>query len=443
MKITNCLAILIMLFALLIPEMTMAKKNYPKELSLATGDTCADPIALTRGSFRRTNKSMKNVGFSGAQPDCADANATIKDVWFKATADEIGSLHFIIADSSFKKIAVGYTIYSTCGSVQQCSSIPASPRININAILLPPNRVPNKEWLLQIWTYADQNLTVAVRAVRECGITKATLSEPTCVNDTTFQQSVEIEHFNVPSNQKLFAEYNYEDFSHNNVIVDWTTSPTTINLPNLDASSQIMDLKLAATGECELVEYKLNSPIPDCGGEKNCPKDLLLFERTTLAGIYQASEKITTRNVTTITQPTTFRAGDTITLEMGFSTVAGVSFTAEIASCATATLVEKEELLPIAKLNQSNLPQLNNSLKVYPNPFYTSTTIHYQLVTSSQVNITLVDIAGRTMKTLQNTIQSKGIYQVQLDATDLTTGLYFLKANLGQEVQVEKVYLLK
>jgi len=63
----------------------------------------------------------------------------------------------------------------------------------------------------------------------------------------------------------------------------------------------------------------------------------------------------------------------------------------------------------------------------YPNPFNPVTKIDYSVASASHVNITLFDMTGKQVKTLVNAEQSSGYYTIQLNAGDLSSGIYFYK----------------
>lgn len=74
------------------------------------------------------------------------------------------------------------------------------------------------------------------------------------------------------------------------------------------------------------------------------------------------------------------------------------------------------------------LSELNNKLyDAYPNPANAGSIIKYQLSSNSQVDITLYDLAGRKIRSLINTRQEAGIYQLILKTDDLPIGTYVFK----------------
>lgn len=72
----------------------------------------------------------------------------------------------------------------------------------------------------------------------------------------------------------------------------------------------------------------------------------------------------------------------------------------------------------------------------YPNPFNPSTKISYTIDQSSFVNIMVYDMTGREIKTLCNEYRSAGTYNVNFNATDLSSGIYFytLRVNSAQNI---------
>jgi parallel beta-helix repeat protein len=60
----------------------------------------------------------------------------------------------------------------------------------------------------------------------------------------------------------------------------------------------------------------------------------------------------------------------------------------------------------------------------YPNPFNPTTTIKYDLPSTSDISLIIYDILGRKVKELVNTKQQAGRYEVQFNASNLSSGVY-------------------
>ena len=86
----------------------------------------------------------------------------------------------------------------------------------------------------------------------------------------------------------------------------------------------------------------------------------------------------------------------------------------------------------------------NLQLTTHPNPFKNQATIEYYLPESSVVNLQLVDLFGRKVKTLTtNAEQHKGWYQLQLEANDLPLGTYYLVLNSNGVMQTKPLVLVR
>jgi len=86
----------------------------------------------------------------------------------------------------------------------------------------------------------------------------------------------------------------------------------------------------------------------------------------------------------------------------------------------------------------------------YPNPFNPTTTIKYSIATvetrrgvSPQVSLKIYDILGREVSTLVNKEQKPGNYEVNFNASKLTSGLYFYKIATNGFTETKKMILLR
>jgi len=79
----------------------------------------------------------------------------------------------------------------------------------------------------------------------------------------------------------------------------------------------------------------------------------------------------------------------------------------------------------------------------YPNPFNPSTTITYNLAGDVNVNLKIYDLMGQEVAQLVNEKQTSGIHQVQFDAGNLASGMYFYRLTAGDFISVKKMTLIK
>ncbi|MDD2891154.1 MAG: T9SS type A sorting domain-containing protein [bacterium] len=91
----------------------------------------------------------------------------------------------------------------------------------------------------------------------------------------------------------------------------------------------------------------------------------------------------------------------------------------------------------------SNIKNQNPKLEVGKNPFIKSTLISCQIPAKSKVSLKLYDLSGRCVKTLVNGEKEEGNYNINLNAKDLKTGIYFIKLSAGKYKETKKLILMK
>jgi hypothetical protein len=79
----------------------------------------------------------------------------------------------------------------------------------------------------------------------------------------------------------------------------------------------------------------------------------------------------------------------------------------------------------------------------YPNPFNPTTTIAYQLPTSSRVRLDVYDVLGRVVESRDLGLLSAGEGQIEFDGSDLASGVYFYRLSSETAAKTRKMILLK
>lgn len=79
----------------------------------------------------------------------------------------------------------------------------------------------------------------------------------------------------------------------------------------------------------------------------------------------------------------------------------------------------------------------------YPNPFNPSTVINYQLPTSSNVKISIYNALGKEVNILVNEQKNAGNYNVEWNAENYPSGVYFYRLDAGSFVSNKKMILIK
>ena len=79
----------------------------------------------------------------------------------------------------------------------------------------------------------------------------------------------------------------------------------------------------------------------------------------------------------------------------------------------------------------------------YPNPFNPNTKINFTIPKTEAVFLNVYDILGRQVKSLVNETLTQGEYQVDFDAKNLSSGMYYYSLRAGDFVSVKKMVLVK
>ena len=94
-----------------------------------------------------------------------------------------------------------------------------------------------------------------------------------------------------------------------------------------------------------------------------------------------------------------------------------------------------------ADVNRS--PEEFHLSEPYPNPFNPAVNINFIQQKANTVNIAVFDVKGRELTVLFDGLMVKGKSGFTWNAAIYPTGIYFIKARSGNQVQVKKVQLLK
>ena len=76
----------------------------------------------------------------------------------------------------------------------------------------------------------------------------------------------------------------------------------------------------------------------------------------------------------------------------------------------------------------------------YPNPFNPATKIKYEIEKNSFVNIKVYDILGKEIENLVNEKQNAGTYKVSFDGSNLPSGIYFYRIQVGNLDNSKQIY---
>ncbi|NQT64088.1 MAG: T9SS type A sorting domain-containing protein, partial [Candidatus Marinimicrobia bacterium] len=103
---------------------------------------------------------------------------------------------------------------------------------------------------------------------------------------------------------------------------------------------------------------------------------------------------------------------------------------------------------PTISVDDVTVPERSSLSSAYPNPFNPSTSIDYQLSNAGDVSITVFNLLGQPVATLENGFQTAGSYTVSWNGLDASgnsvpSGVYFYKMQAEGYSETQKMMLLK
>jgi Putative Ig domain/FlgD Ig-like domain/WD40-like Beta Propeller Repeat len=128
-----------------------------------------------------------------------------------------------------------------------------------------------------------------------------------------------------------------------------------------------------------------------------------------------------------------------------------IKITATDTANASASCTFKMRVYPsttAVEKDKSQLPKESQLFQNYPNPFNPSTTIRYSLVKSSFVRLTIYNVVGQKIRTLQNAFQTAGEHSLVWDAMDdkntpASSGMYFYSLAADNLSMQKKMLIVK
>lgn len=97
-------------------------------------------------------------------------------------------------------------------------------------------------------------------------------------------------------------------------------------------------------------------------------------------------------------------------------------------------------------LNVSETPDVPTKFTLsqnYPNPFNPSTRIKFQIPSRALVSLKIYDVLGNEVGVLVNREMETGSYEVEFDASEIPSGIYFYRLQAESFVDTKKMILLR
>ena len=90
-----------------------------------------------------------------------------------------------------------------------------------------------------------------------------------------------------------------------------------------------------------------------------------------------------------------------------------------------------------------SLPEEFSLSQNYPNPFNPSTIISYSIPQSGLVTLEVYSLLGEKVASLVNEVKEAGSYEINFNASTLSSGVYYYKLSTDNFVETKKMLLLR
>ena len=100
-------------------------------------------------------------------------------------------------------------------------------------------------------------------------------------------------------------------------------------------------------------------------------------------------------------------------------------------------VVNEESYIPV------DMPSEFMVSKAYPNPFNPSTSISIHIPSSDFVNVNVYNVMGQKVAALYNGSMAAGSHTITWNASNMTSGMYFIRTESKSEVSIQRVSLVK
>jgi hypothetical protein len=94
-------------------------------------------------------------------------------------------------------------------------------------------------------------------------------------------------------------------------------------------------------------------------------------------------------------------------------------------------------------LTSETVPKEYSLFDAYPNPFNPITKIKFAIPKESKVNLSVYNMLGEKVKELVNNYLTRGFYEIDFDASELTSGIYIYKIETNNFTDVKKLMVVK
>jgi len=101
------------------------------------------------------------------------------------------------------------------------------------------------------------------------------------------------------------------------------------------------------------------------------------------------------------------------------------------------------EALGVKNIDITEIPSAFSLTNIYPNPFNHQTEIGFTIREAGKIKLSVYDVLGREVTKLKGEFLPAGTYNVNWNAENLGSGIYFVELSQGQQKTVKKAVMIK
>ncbi|MFK7933074.1 MAG: 3-coathanger stack domain-containing protein, partial [Saprospiraceae bacterium] len=160
-------------------------------------------------------------------------------------------------------------------------------------------------------------------------------------------------------------------------------------------------------------------------------------------GDYLAAQHIISNAIIDADSMVVFKAGQSITLNSGFTVSAGGQFTATIDACTPPAVIWNDEIALRNHFKEEHSIQYSSeAIELFPNPVEDVCNLNFSLPNREKVSIRIIDQMGKTVLIpLNNQYFQQGKHRVHFSTCSLALGMYFVVVQMKDEQLVKRLVL--
>jgi hypothetical protein len=116
-------------------------------------------------------------------------------------------------------------------------------------------------------------------------------------------------------------------------------------------------------------------------------------------------------------------------------------------SLGTGSYVQQTKMqsvtAPLGVTKNGDIPETYSLSQNYPNPFNPTTNIKFSIPRDGNVSLKIFDITGSVVQNCIEGVAKAGTYNLEVDASNLSSGIYFYTLKAADFIQTKKMILVK